>query len=112
MDELPTYCRAHDRASERRGIDAANHCWHRLGDGKDVCLGGVAGGWHKRRARGADRADNMSGPFSNAAENKVRQELMQKLLKRTRDAGERAAAPAADASGLMEMESLTQDPPG
>ena len=42
----------------------------------------------------------------------VHQELRQKVLKRTRDDGERACAPAAGASGLMEMESLTQDHPG
>jgi hypothetical protein len=47
-------------------------------DGKDVCLGG-------------DRADNLSGPLSNADDNKVRQELRQKLLNRTRDDGQRAA---------------------
>jgi hypothetical protein len=37
MSEIPTYCQEHDEASERRGIDAANHCWHRHGEGVDVC---------------------------------------------------------------------------
>ncbi len=37
MSDIPSYCESHDESSERRGIDAANHCWHQLRDPLDVC---------------------------------------------------------------------------
>lgn len=30
-------CEAHEKAAAKRGIDAAEHCWHRESDERDVC---------------------------------------------------------------------------